>query len=139
MRRMGMASDDMQKVHEYIDQHFPQMVEDLRTLLRQPSISEEDIGVEACADLVVSMMSDIGIPARRMPAKYHDMVVGELSSKKATKTLLVTSHYDVVPTGNLEAWTSPPFDAAIRDGTIYARGASDPKGNLMAALMAAKA
>lgn len=133
----------MDTINRYIDANFDRFVEELRTLLRQPSGSNEtecdDVGFRECANLVVKMMQDVGMKAEIMPAKCHPMIFGQLKSKTGGKTLLVASHYDVMPTGPLEEWISAPFGAEIREGRIFARGASDCKGNFMAGLKAAEA
>jgi acetylornithine deacetylase/succinyl-diaminopimelate desuccinylase-like protein len=68
----------------------------------------------------------------------HPLVVGELPAARAdAPTVLIYGHYDVQAPGDLEAWQTPPFEPTVRDGRIYARGASDDKGNFLPLLHAA--
>ena len=66
------------------------------------------------------------------------LVVGELrSAKKNAPTVMIYGHYDVQDPGDLELWDSPPFEPTIRDGRLYARGATDDKGNFLPLLFVA--
>jgi len=124
---------------EYIDANANKYVEELRAFIRQPSVSAEDRGIAEGAALVRRMMEAIGIDAEIMEASHSPFVIGTLDSQRSNKTLLVTSHYDVVPPGPLSAWQVDPFSATLRNGDIIGRGAADPKGNLMAGLKAVQA
>lgn len=130
----------MKEVIEYIDKNRERFISDLQRLCRQPSISTQNKGVLECAELVKKMMKEVGIDARVIPVKDgFPVVFGELKSKKASKTLGFYNHYDVQPPEPLELWTSPPFEAEIKEGKVYARGVSDNKGNLVARLKATEA
>lgn len=89
-----------------------------------------------CADLLVGLLRGYGIPARLVPTAGYPVVLGEARADPAAPTLLVYGHYDVQPPEPLDAWTSPPFAAEERDGKLYARGATDDKGNLLATAQA---
>ena len=66
------------------------------------------------------------------------LVVGELrSAKKNAPTVMIYGHYDVQDPGDLELWDSPPFEPTVRDGRLYARGATDDKGNFLPLLFVA--
>ena len=68
----------------------------------------------------------------------NPLVVGDLRAvREGAPTVLIYGHYDVQGTGDLSAWTSPPFEPEIRDGRLYARGAADDKGNFWPLLHAA--
>jgi acetylornithine deacetylase/succinyl-diaminopimelate desuccinylase-like protein len=69
----------------------------------------------------------------------HPVVLGEWLGKPGAPTVLVYGHYDVQPPGDLAEWESPPFEPAIRDGRIYARGATDDKGPLLIPVAVAEA
>ncbi len=123
----------------YAREHREQNLEDLRRLLRQPSVAAQDLGMEDCARLVAAMMEEVGLKAEVVPlAGGHPVVYGELDAG-AARTLAFYNHYDVQPPEPLDEWESDPFSAAVRDGMIYARGVADNKGNLVARLKAIQA
>jgi len=129
----------MEDIYRYIDDQALQMVEELRTLLRQPSISAQNVGLEACAALLQRLIHDNGLPAQIMDVPGGPpLVFGEVGPDHGP-TLLCYGHYDVQPPEPLELWDSPPFEAEIRDGVIYARGACDNKSGVMAFVHAARA
>ena len=132
---------NLQNVIQYIKAHQDEAVEDLRTLLRQKSISAQKIGLEPCARLLRDQMVADGITDTQiLPTEGGpEVVVGRLVNSQAEKTLLCYGHYDVQPPEPLEKWDSDPFGAEIRDGIIYARGATDNKSGCMAFVKAAKA
>lgn len=103
-------------------------------LLRRPSVTPRD---EGCCELIASRLRPLGFAC-------EEMVFGEVTNLWAVRegglpgpTLVLAGHTDVVPTGPLERWTSPPFEALIReDGQMVARGASDMKSSLAAFVVA---
>ena len=131
----------MKQVIDHIRAHQDEAVEDLRTLLRQESVSAQNIGLEPCARLLRDQMVADGVTDTQiLPTEGGpEVVVGRLLNPNAEKTLLCYGHYDVQPPEPLEKWDSDPFGAEIRDGIIYARGATDNKSGCMAFVKAAKA
>ncbi len=104
-----------------------------RELIARPSITPED---EGCQDLLASRLQRAGFRCRAMP-------FGEVSNLWAVRgdsgpLVVFAGHTDVVPTGPLEQWTSPPFTPEIRDGYLYGRGAADMKGSIAAMVVAAE-
>src|SRR5689334_1612394 len=79
--------------------------------------------------------------AARLPnGRVADGVaLGELPGPPGAPTILVYGHYDVQPAGDLAEWTTPPFAPDVRDGRIYARGATDDKGPVFVALETVRA
>ncbi len=126
---------DMEKL---IDERREIYLEQLFTLLRQKSISAQNIGILETATMLRGMMEDIGINARLIETDGHPVVYGEVIRHPGAFTLLIYGHYDVQPAELADGWDSPPFEPTIRDGRIYCRGAGDNKGQLMAQLMAVK-
>ncbi|MFZ7822219.1 M20/M25/M40 family metallo-hydrolase [Priestia sp. 40] len=120
---------------EIVESQKEEYIQRLFTLLRQKSISTQNVGIKECAHLVKSMMQEIGIQARLIETEGHPVVYGELITDPKAFTLLLYGHYDVQPPDPLEDWLSPPFEPTIRDGRIYGRGAGDNKGQLMAQLL----
>ncbi len=124
---------ELKRVFEYAERNRGRFVDELKALLRQPSVSAQDKGVKECAALVGKMMVEAGIDARVIPIEGgQPLVFGEVKSKTSRRTLLVYDHYDVQPPEPLEEWSNAPFEADIKEGKIVARGASDSKGNLLA-------
>src|SRR5947208_13438518 len=81
-------------------------------------------------------MRQMGLAVRVMPTDGWPMVFGEYHARPAAPTVLLYGHYDVQPPDPLEEWVSPPFEPAVRDGKVYARGAGDSKANHMALIAA---
>ncbi|MBI2152853.1 MAG: M20/M25/M40 family metallo-hydrolase [Candidatus Rokubacteria bacterium] len=129
----------MNDVFEYIDTHRGRFVEELCALIRQPSVSAQNVGVTECAELVRRLMSEAGAEARLIPTPGFPVVYGEARASGAKRTVLIYGHYDVQPPEPLEAWETPPFEPSIRNGRIYARGAGDNKGQMFAHLKAVEA
>ncbi|WP_208560726.1 M20/M25/M40 family metallo-hydrolase [Marinilactibacillus kalidii] len=108
-------------------------------LIRQRSISAQNIGVEACADLLQSMMEDAGIDTQQLATEGFPVVYGEVIHPDNDLTILFYGHYDVQPPEPLELWDTDPFEPTIRNGKIYGRGTGDNKGQLIAHVLAVKA
>jgi acetylornithine deacetylase/succinyl-diaminopimelate desuccinylase-like protein len=126
------------EMEQLIDERREAYLLQLFTLLRQKSISAQNIGIRETAEMLRGMMEDIGINARLIETKGHPVVYGELISHPGAFTLLIYGHYDVQPAELADGWNSPPFEPEVRDGRIYCRGAGDNKGQLMAQLLAVK-
>jgi acetylornithine deacetylase/succinyl-diaminopimelate desuccinylase-like protein len=126
-------------ISAYIDEHAESMLEQLKTLVRQPSISAQDVGVKECAELLAGMMRADGIQTEILPTAGQPIVVGKGEHVPGALTALVYGHYDVQPVDPLEAWHSPPFEPTIRDGRLWGRGTGDNKGQLLAQLLAYRA
>ena len=131
----------MQDIYDHIDAHADEYIKDLQTLVQQPSISAQNIGLLECADLVKKMMDDDGLDAHLHKLEGGPPVItGHMTSPKSDKTMLCYSHYDVQPPEPLDAWThGGPWSAEIVDGVLYGRGATDNKSGVLAFNKAAKA
>jgi acetylornithine deacetylase/succinyl-diaminopimelate desuccinylase-like protein len=130
-------TDQVSTVLQAIDRRFESSVRALQRVVQQPSISSQNIGVRECAELLVSMMTELGINARVMDTAGRPVVFGEIrSTLRNAPTLVIYNHYDVQPPEPLEEWEYPPFGAEIHDGIMYGRGTTDAKGNLLCHLMA---
>jgi acetylornithine deacetylase/succinyl-diaminopimelate desuccinylase-like protein len=132
----------MQDVYDWIDTHRDELVTELQELLRQPSISAQRIGLDECASLLQRQMIGDGLANTAiLPVPNAPSIVyaREQATAPGAPTLLCYGHYDVQPPEPLEKWIDPPFGATIRDGVIYARGATDNKSGVLAFVRAAQA
>jgi len=130
---------DTQELFNYIISQRDRYVEMLRRLLAVPSVSATGEGISECASLVREMMEETGLTADvRKDHGGSPIVLGTINAE-AHSTLMFYNHYDVQPPDPLEKWLSPPFEPTVRDGSIYARGAADNKGNIVARLAAVDA
>jgi acetylornithine deacetylase/succinyl-diaminopimelate desuccinylase-like protein len=114
-------------------------LEHLFTLLRQPSISAQNVGVAECADLELKLLQDAGLEAKLLPTSGHPMVYGEWLGAPGKPTVLFYGHYDVQPADPLDLWESEPFEPEIRDGRIYCRGVADNKAQHFSHIAAIRA
>ena len=108
---------------------------DLLTVLRFPSISTSSThaaDVRDCAEWITAKLAAMGLTTQLHPTPGHPVIVAKSHPLPGKPSVLIYGHYDVQPVDPLEQWASPPFEPLIRDGRIYARGATDNKGQFMA-------
>lgn len=127
-----------EKIQHILSTKKEEYLEQLFVLLRQRSISAQNDGITECAELLKTMMEEIGINTKILKTNGHPVVYGEKLNDKNNFTVLFYGHYDVQPPEPMNEWLSDPFSPTIRDGRIYARGAGDNKGQLMATLLGLK-
>jgi acetylornithine deacetylase/succinyl-diaminopimelate desuccinylase-like protein len=130
-----MTPPDFSAVDSRIEECLEFWLDRLATLVNQPSISSQDIGMEQCANLVEQILSESGFDCRLMSTDGYPVVYAEAAGA-SDQTLLCYNHYDVQPPEPLELWQSPPFEATRRDGKIFGRGVQDDKGQLISRLAA---
>jgi acetylornithine deacetylase/succinyl-diaminopimelate desuccinylase-like protein len=122
----------MQSWKEFQEKNKDRFVSELLNLLRIPSISADSShsgDMMRCAEAVRGALMDAGADrAEIYPTGGHPVVFGEKISDPLLPTVLVYGHYDVQPADPLDLWKSPPFEPVIRQGSIFARGSSDDKG-----------
>lgn len=122
----------MEAWKEYQSKNKDRFLNELIELLRIPSISarsEHKADMTACADAVKDKLLQAGANrAEVFETAGHPVVYAEKSIDPSKPTVLVYGHYDVQPPDPLNLWHSGPFEPAIKDGKIYARGACDDKG-----------
>ena len=113
---------------------LPSAIADLHKLISIPSISsmpEHDADVAACAEAVAGLFQDLGASeVKFLEGGGKPAVWANFPGPEGTPTVLLYAHYDVQPTGDIEAWTSPAFEPTERDGRLYARGSADDKGGV---------
>ena len=113
-------------------------LDELKALVRQPTVSAQRIGIEETDVLVLDRARRAGVRARFERVEGGPpTIVGDIGA--GARTLLVYDHYDVQPPDPLDEWRTPPFEPIERDGFLYGRGVSDNKGNLLARLQAIEA
>lgn len=124
---------------EFVDKHMNGLISDLQTLIRQPSVSAKNEGLEECARLVTKIMRNSGIKSEilRLAKGVPPAVYGEVLSKQnPSKTLLFYNHYDVQPAEPYELWNEDPFSGKVKGKKIYGRGSADDKGELITRIKA---
>ena len=118
----------------YLSAHADRFVEEMKELLRIPSISPEleyAAQVAECAEKLKADLEAIGMEdVEVVPTGGNPIVVAAHVVDPAAPTLLIYGHYDVQPVDPVELWDSPPFEPTERDGRLYARGAIDDKGQV---------
>ncbi|HBN74435.1 MAG TPA: dipeptidase [Planctomycetaceae bacterium] len=131
------------QVEEYLNAHQAEHVETLQEFLRIPSVSadsQKQPEMLKAAGFVQQMLERAGLNAQIHETAGHPIVTGEWREAGAeAPTVLIYGHYDVQPPDPLDLWTTPPFDPQIRDGKIYARGATDDKGQAITHILAVEA
>ena len=124
----------MDKVIDFINVNREKYLEELKALLAIPSISalpEHTADVVRCAEWCADEMRRIGLQnVKLFDTPGNPIVYGDWLGAPGAPTILFYGHYDVQPVDPLDLWESPPFEAAVRDGEIYARGAADDKGQV---------
>jgi acetylornithine deacetylase/succinyl-diaminopimelate desuccinylase-like protein len=126
-------------VNAAIAEGWPRALEDIRTAIRQPSVSRTGEGVQAMADWLCAYLAELGASVRQVPGQRAPIVEGELTAGADRPTLLFYELYDVQPAEGQPGWTVPPFAAEIVTDAagrrrLVGRGAFNSKGPLLAAL-----
>src|SRR5580692_3870722 len=121
-------------------QNHDRFLEDLKALLRIPSIStlpEHNDDCRKAAETLLAELKRIGMEhARLIETEVHPLVYADWLHADGKPTALTYGHYDVQPPDPLDEWLSPPFEPTERNGNIYARGAVDDKGQVVAQIKA---
>lgn len=126
----------LERVLAHAEANRDKYLSDLLTVLKQPSISTQGVGMDDCCALVVRLAKEYGIDARLIPTAGYPVVYAEIPGPADAPTVLIYGHYDVQPPEPEADWDSPAFEPTIRNGRIYARGAGDNKGQFWCHLAA---
>jgi len=132
----------MNAVLQYLRQNRNRFLDDLCNYVRFASVSAQPQHAQdmvRCATWLVKRCAAIGLEARMVSTKGHPVVVASTPRRAGRPHFLVYGHYDVQPPEPLELWTSPPFEPRIAHDSLFARGASDNKGQHLAHLNAVEA
>jgi len=125
-------------IDNFITENLEAYIQATAQLCSQPSVSTQGEGMLDCAQMVVQLFKEHDYHADLYPTPGNPVVIARAQGQ-SERTLLFYNHYDVQPPEPLEMWTTPPFEPTIRDGALYARGAKDDKGELVARLAAVDA
>ncbi len=105
-------------------------IEELKEILKQPSIAAKNQGMQKMAEKIEQKLKELGAETKKIQVENsYPYIYAEIG--EGPKTLLIYDHYDVQPCDNIDLWESDPFEPEIRDGKLYARGVSDNKGYFM--------
>jgi acetylornithine deacetylase/succinyl-diaminopimelate desuccinylase-like protein len=132
----------IEPVDRFLDQNGARFVEELKEFLRIPSVSANPAhkpDMERAAEFVRSQLEQAGASAQIIKTPGYPIVFGQTQGSDNGLTALVYGHYDVQPPDPLDEWKSPPFEPTVRDGYVYARGATDDKGQLFTHIKALEA
>jgi acetylornithine deacetylase/succinyl-diaminopimelate desuccinylase-like protein len=113
-------------------------LEDYYSFLRFPSVSTDDQykkKLEECARWLVNKLTAIGLETQLVSTKGHPIVWAHNKHAAGRRTVLIYGHYDVQPPDPLELWDSPPFEPVLKNGYVFARGATDNKGQILAHIL----
>ena len=126
----------------YLDEHRGDFEDDLCELLRIPSVSADSRhqgDMLQAADWLVGQFQRLGFETELVQTAGHPIVYAESPPVAGAPVALVYGHYDVQPPDPLDEWISPPFEPTRREGNIYARGATDDKGQMLTHVKSAQA
>jgi acetylornithine deacetylase/succinyl-diaminopimelate desuccinylase-like protein len=124
----------------FAEQNNPRFIDELKTFLRIPSVStlpEHKADCRKAAEALLADLKRIGMEhARLIETGGHPLVYADWLHAAGKPKVLVYGHYDVQPPDPLDEWLTPPFEPTERDGNLYARGAVDDKGQVVAQVKA---
>ena len=128
------------KLQLYVENHRQRFLDELCELLRIPSIStlpDHSDDVRQAAEFVAASLRKVGLETVEIiPTERHPLIYAEWLEAPGKPTVLFYGHYDVQPVDPVELWESPPFEPRVEAGNLYARGASDDKGQMYAHIKA---
>ena len=142
-----MSQDKRASLAATVASLMPKLEEDLARLVAIPSISEWGFpehtrpALLEAYEAVVEPLRDAGVESISSLELEGTapVITGEIPGPEGAPTVLLYSHYDVVPAGDEALWTTPPFEATERDGAIFGRGTADTKANVLVHVRALRA
>jgi acetylornithine deacetylase/succinyl-diaminopimelate desuccinylase-like protein len=133
----------MSNWESYLEQNKERFLEELFDFIRIPSISalpEHAKDVQQAGEWVAKRMTAAGIEnVQILPTGGHPVVYGDWLHAPGKPTILIYGHFDVQPVDPLALWDNPPFEPTLKAGRLYARGATDDKGNMFIPILAVEA
>lgn len=140
---MTDPSSFLQQLDSWYEKRRDAILQDFFTFLSFPSISSEPHhapDIRRCAEWLLNYLQAMGFQSELWETPGHPVVFASHTASKPNRpTLLLYHHYDVQPIDPISAWISPPFSPTLRGNDVYARGASDNKGQCFYSLTALKA
>jgi acetylornithine deacetylase/succinyl-diaminopimelate desuccinylase-like protein len=132
--------DLIPSIRSYVNEQKQRLLDELIAFLRKPGVSTTGEGIEETVQFLFDELARLGLSPRVLRLDNANPVVyGEGGNPDARVALCIYGHYDVQAPDPLPEWHSDPFDPVLRDGLVFARGATDDKGNLFANIKAAEA
>ena len=132
-----------QPVSAFIEANKARYLEELKELLRIPSVStlpEHNGDVQKAAEFVANALRTAGMENVEVIAtSKHPLVYADWMHAPGKPTVLCYGHYDVQPPDPLNEWVTPPFEPTERDGNLYGRGTADDKGQMYTHIKAVEA
>jgi acetylornithine deacetylase/succinyl-diaminopimelate desuccinylase-like protein len=132
----------MLQLDQYLQSQAQRFEQELCEFLRIASISadpQHQADMQRAAAWVAEQFARLGFTSEVIPTQRHPLVFAQSPELPGAATVLVYGHYDVQPVEPLEQWLSPPFEPTRRDGNLYARGATDDKGQMLTHIKSAEA
>jgi acetylornithine deacetylase/succinyl-diaminopimelate desuccinylase-like protein len=123
----------LHQIDGFLANNADRHLDELKEFLRIPSVSADSrhkSDVRKAADFVMSHFRSAGLDAELVETAGHPICYGHWLKAEGAPTVLIYGHYDVQPPDPLDKWISPPFEPTVRDGCLYARGATDDKGQV---------
>ena len=131
---------NIQQATDFAKNNYDTFLSELTDFLKIESVSSDPTRynkVQDAAQWLAEKLTSIGIQdVAIMPTALHPVVYGKSGSDPSKPTVLIYGHYDVQPEDPVDLWTNPPFDATAINDKLYARGATDMKGQVMAVIAA---
>lgn len=138
-----MTQDTIKKALEYYQSNYSLLHQDFLQLLQIPSVSTADEhkeDIQKAAAFLVVKLNELGFSnVKTYPTARHPIIFGEYKTNPDKPTILIYGHYDVQPPDPIDQWKTAPFEPQLRDDYLYARGASDMKGQIWATISAIEA
>lgn len=132
----------MADLDKYLETEQKRFQDELFELLQIDSVSTDSKfapSVKKAGKWVADQFRDLGLKTQLIETKRHPIVYAESPPVAGAPTVLVYGHYDVQPPDPLDEWISPPFEPTVRNDNVYARGATDDKGQMLTHIKSAEA
>ncbi|MBS0264038.1 MAG: M20/M25/M40 family metallo-hydrolase, partial [Planctomycetes bacterium] len=123
----------LEQIDRYLADNADRHLDELKQFLRIPSVSADSrhkADVRKAAEFVLTHFRGAGLEAELIETAGHPICYGHWLKAPGSPTVLIYRHYDLQPPDPLDKWITPPFEPTERDGCLYARGATDDKGQV---------